>query len=150
MIIAALDSNGNLVGTPLKAEDGQLYSANIVANVYQLKHEGKGSNNSEIQFRNNFERGSVNAEIHRGGKCVCIKYNIIPGQTSAFQFKPKLWIGVTSQVQEGETMNSAIISEINTALDLTGIVSADIIMTGGGQEPNFTPYQFNLQNIVYV
>ena len=45
-------------------------------------------------------------------------------------------------------MNSAIISNINTEISLLGIVSADIVMTGGGSGPNATAFVFTLENVV--
>jgi hypothetical protein len=65
-----------------------------------------------------------------------------------FTFKPTIWIGVASQVEPGDVIDSAILSEINTEISLLGIVSADIVMTGGGTGPNATPFAFTLQNIV--
>jgi hypothetical protein len=59
-----------------------------------------------------------------------------------------LFIGVVSQVEEGEVMNSAILSDINTELSLLGIQSADIVMTGGGAGPQATPFEFTLENVV--
>ena len=72
----------------------------------------------------------------------------IPWQKAVFEFKPTIWIGVASQVVQGQVMNSAIISNINTELSLLGIASADIVMTGGGPGANSTPFAFNLENIV--
>lgn len=37
---------------------------------------------------------------------------------------------------------------IHTDISLSGIASADIIMTGAYQEGKFTPYRFQLQNVV--
>ncbi|MNT99836.1 hypothetical protein D3C72_2427920 [compost metagenome] len=65
-----------------------------------------------------------------------------------FQFKPTIWIGVASQIVQGQVMNSAIISNINTQLSLLGIASADIVMTGGGPGANTTPFAFHFENIV--
>jgi hypothetical protein len=47
-------------------------------------------------------------------------------------------------------MNSAIIANANTEISLIGIASADIVMTGGGPGPSSTPYQFNLENVVFA
>lgn len=69
-------------------------------------------------------------------------------QPAVFEFKPTIWIGVASQIIQGEVMNSAIISNLNTELSLLGIASADIVMTGGGPGRNPTPFSFKLENIV--
>jgi molybdopterin biosynthesis enzyme MoaB len=52
--------------------------------------------------------------------------------------------------EQGQVIDSAIISQVNTEISLTGIASADIVMTGGGTGPGATAYMFSLQNIVYT
>lgn len=44
-------------------------------------------------------------------------------------------------------MNSAIISQINSEINLFGISSADIVMTGGGPGKDSKPFSFTLENI---
>ena len=78
------------------------------------------------------------------------KTSVAPGQTAVFQFLPVIFMGVVSQVTEGEVMNSAIISSINTKFSLLGIKSADIILTGGGPGKGSTPFEFSMENIKYV
>jgi hypothetical protein len=55
---------------------------------------------------------------------------------------------VASHVQQGDAMSSAIISAINTEINLQGIASADIVMTGGGSGAEAMPFEFKLENIV--
>lgn len=72
----------------------------------------------------------------------------MPGQKAVFEFKPTLWIGTASQIEQGAVMNSAVLSDINTELSLLGIKRADIVMTGGGGGTTATAYQFRLANVV--
>lgn len=104
----------------------------------------------DIQVANDLPVGSISASILRDGRPVAVLTGIAPGQKAAFQFKPSLYIGVVSQVEEGDVMNSAIISDINTQLSLLGIASADIIMTGGGVGTTAQPFQFSLQNVKFA
>lgn len=61
-------------------------------------------------------------------------------------FKPTIWVGVHNEMIEGEIMNSAILSDINTEISLLGITKANLIMTGGG--PGATsPFKFTLEPI---
>jgi len=106
------------------------------------------SNPQEIEVGNSLPQGAISASILRDARPVATLTGIAPGQKAAFQFKPSLYIGVVSQVEEGEVMDSAILSEVNTELSLLGIASADIVMTGGGAGPNAQPFQFTLQNVV--
>lgn len=104
----------------------------------------------EIEIRNNLPQGAINGNVYRDGRLCATKTGIAPGQKAVFEFKPTIWIGVVSEVEEGAVMNSAIISDINTEISLLGIASADIVMTGGGPGASSTPFQFSLQNVVYA
>ena len=53
-----------------------------------------------------------------------------------------------SQVEQGQIINAAIISEVNTEISLLGIQSADIVMTGGGPGADSQPFSFHLENVV--
>ena len=146
MYVSASDSWGNY--TPqLPAQNGQLFHMTRSASGDTLSYAGTGVAD-EVQLRNDLSTGAINASIYKSGKLFAQKTNIVPGQLAAFQFKPTIWIGVVSQVVEGEVMNSAILSSINTEISLLGIASADIVMTGGGPGPSSTPFQFSLQNVV--
>jgi len=56
---------------------------------------------------------------------------------------------VVSQLEEGDVMNSAIISQVNSEINLFGISSADIVMTGGGPGKLSVSFNFSLENINY-
>lgn len=145
--IAASDSWGNY--TPqLPAENGQQFAMVLSSSGNQLTLQGQGTSPSDIECLNNLPTGAISAGIYKSGKLLATKTGIAPGQKAVFSFRPTLFIGVASQVEEGQVMNSAIISNINTELSLLGIVSADIVMTGGGPGPNATPFEFMLENVV--
>ncbi len=145
--VCASDSYGNY--TPkLTAYDGQAYEMvkDSSGDVLQLAQTPAVSP-EEVEVKNNLSLGSINANIYRDGKLIAAKTNMAPGQKSVFQFHPRIYIGVVSQIEEGQVMNSAIIQQINTEINLFGIQSADIVMTGGGAGPNATPFNFKLENI---
>jgi len=147
MQVGASDSYGNY--TPqLEAQNGQLFQMSLTNTGDRLVPGGSGTSSREVQVLNNLPRGSINAGIYKAGKLLAIKTSIAPQQKAAFEFKPTIWIGVASQVVQGQVMNSAITQNINTQLSLLGIASADIVMTGGGPGANAKPFQFNLENIV--
>lgn len=144
--VSASDSYGNY--TPqLPANAGEAFAMVLSTSGDQLIADGMANTPSEIDVRNKLSQGSINANIYRSGKLLATKTNVVPGQMAVFIFKPILYIGVVSQVEEGEVMNSAILSTINTEISLLGISSADIVMTGGGVGASSTPYQFTLQNV---
>ncbi len=147
MQVGASDSYGNY--TPLQdAQYGQSFQMVRTPSGDQLVPNGSGTSAREVQVLNSLSQGSVNAGIYKAGKLAAIKTSISPGQKAVFELKPTIWIGVVSQVDEGEVMNAAILSSINTEISLLGIASADIVMTGGGPGSSSTPFVFSLQNVV--
>jgi hypothetical protein len=146
MFVAASDSNGN--HTPqLQAQNGQLFTMSQTLSGHRLGQDGSGTSSREVQVLNGLQRGAISASIYKNGHLLATKTSIAPSQKAVFQFKPTLWIGVVSQVVQGQVMNSAIISSVNTELSLLGMRSADIVMTGGGPGPDSTPFRFNLENV---
>jgi hypothetical protein len=146
MSVSASDSYGNY--TPhMDAQNGQLFTMSLTPSGDKLSRTGAGSSRSEVQVLNSLPKGAINANIYKDGKLLATKTSVAPQQKAVFQFKPTIWIGVASQIEQGQVMNSAIISSVNTELSLLGIASADIVMTGGGPGRESTPFQFNLDNI---
>lgn len=145
--VSASDSYGNYT-PPLTAYDGQAFEMvkSTSGNILVLSTTPAVSM-SEVEIQNNLLTGTINGNCYRDGKLLATKMSIASGQKAVFEFQPKIFIGVAPQVEEGEVMNSAIISQINTEINLIGIFSADIVMTGGGSGPNSTPFNFTLENI---
>ncbi len=145
--VSASDSYGNY--TPrLTAYDGDAYEMikSTSGDILQLSPV-PATSSGEVEVRNNLGIGSIDANCYRDGKLFAIKKNLAPGQKAVFQFQPRLYIGVVSQLEEGDVMISAIISQVNTEINLFGISSADIVMTGGGSGSSATAFNFTLENI---
>ena len=150
MQVSASDAWGNEIVQPIDAQPGDLFHVFRDKSGDQLAYKGPGVSRKEVQLRNDLSLGSVNANIYKDGKLLATKTGISPEQKAVFEFKPTIWIGVVSQVQESSVMNSAIISDINTEIGLLGVASADIVMTGGGTGPSATSFEFNLENVTYL
>jgi hypothetical protein len=147
--VGVSDSWGNFT-PPQDAADGQQFSMVLEPSGDVLRESGPAASPSEIEVLNNLPKGAINAGIYKDGKLYAHETAIAPQQKAVFQFKPTIWIGVASQVVQGEVMNSAIVSEINTEISLLGVASADIVMTGGGPGAESTPFQFSLQNVTFA
>lgn len=145
--VAMGDSWGNY-SPRLDARLGESFAAKLTPSGDQLFQDGASVNPDEIEVSNDLEQGSINAHIYKAGKLFAQKTSIAPGQKAVFAFEPTIWIGVASQIEEGQIMNAAILSNINTELSLLGVASADIVMTGGGPGANSTPFEFQLSNVV--
>jgi hypothetical protein len=110
-----------------------------------LKPTGKTKAPGSIEVINDLAVGSVNINLYKNEKLLAVKSGVSPTQKAVFIFNPSIWIGVVSaDIQEGQVLDSKIISGINTEFSLAGIKSADIVMTGGGQ----VPYRFAIENII--
>ncbi|MEE8584541.1 MAG: hypothetical protein V3T83_06775 [Acidobacteriota bacterium] len=141
------DSFGNF--TPrFAATDGEAYEMvkSQSGDVLQLSDQ-PASSPTEVEVRNNLTKGGISANIFRNGKLLATKTNVSPGQKADFQFHPRIFIGATSQIVESEIMNSAILQTVNTEIDLLGIMSAEIIISGGGGGPTATDFKFTLTNV---
>ncbi len=148
--VSAGDSWGNF--TPHnEAEYGQQWEMVKDASGDILKLSAQpGTDPKAVTIANNLEKGAISANVYKDGKLLAMRSGIAPQQKAMFSFKPTLWIGVVSQVEEGQVLNSAIISNINTELSLLGVASADIVMKGGGTGATASPFTFELENVEYA
>lgn len=150
VFVAITDSSGNdspmylaAPGTAFKVIENEIGD--------ELQQSKNASPHPEaIELSNDLPVGSITAKCYRDNRLCDIINELSPGQKAIFRFKPAIWPGVVKDANQGNVMDSAIISSINTQLDLYGIARADIIMTGGGPGPNSTPFEFTLENIVYA
>lgn len=147
LTISVGDGWGNY--TPqLQAQNGQRFIMAQTASGDTLSLQGAAASAVEIECRNDLQQGAISVGLYNSGKLLLQKTSVAPGQTAVFALHPTLFIGVISQMEEGEVMDSAIMSNVNTELSLLGIASADIVMTGGGPGTNATPFRFTLENVV--
>lgn len=147
--VAAQDSWGNSVG-PLDSGNGVLWRVLKDSSGDQLRLIGQSKPPTEVQIENGLTLGAISAKIYRSGTLLATKTGVAPGQHAGFQFHPIIYIGVISQVTQGKIMDSAIVSTVNTSLNLSGLASADIVMTGGGPGKNSLPFTFTLEKKVFM
>jgi len=150
MYVDASDSYGNFTPQLGPAAPGMGFQMvlNTSGDVLQSYSSG-AANVTDIDVRNDLSTGSINANIYRSNQLLATKTNVVPGQKATFVFKPTIFIGVVSQIQQGDIIDSAILSSVNTELSLMGIASADIVMSGGGSGSSSVPYTFSLQNVIF-
>ena len=145
--VGASDSYGN--HTPqLEAQFGQQFQLSLSSSGDRLAPAGYGASSNEVQVLNALPRGAINASCYKDGRLLAVKTAIAPQQKAVFEFKPSIWIGAASQIEQGQVLNSAILADINTEISLLGISRADIVMRGGGAGAGSTPLSFTLENVV--
>jgi hypothetical protein len=143
----ASDSWGNY--TPMMpAQHGQTFAAVHTATGIDLRSPATPAGTNEITVTNGMALGAINAGIYRDNKLLAIQTGIPPQQKAVFAFHPTIWVGLAPNIVEGQVMDSAVQTTINTELSLLGIASADIVMSGGGSGATATPITFTLQNVV--
>jgi len=145
--VAVRDAWGNFMPR-LTASEGQLFSVRNNPSGNELGLKGKATSPREIQVQNDLIQGVITAAIFRDNRPAAVKTMIAPGQKAVFQFKPVLFAGFVSQVEEGAAMNSAVMSANPTEISLLGMASADIVMTGGGPGRETSQFELNLENVV--
>lgn len=141
---AAQDSYGNV--SDLKpAINGQKWTVVRTNSGDTLTLDpNPASSLNHVEIKNALPVGAINAQIYKDGRVFAMKTGVSPQQKAVFEFEPTIWVGVVSEVEEGDIMNSAILSDINTELSLLGITSANLIMTGGGVGAAALPFEFTL------
>jgi hypothetical protein len=146
--VSFTDGFGNVTPT-LSASAGEKFT--LVESIIGLEitRTGASSNPQIIELVNETE-GIVTGNVYRDGKLLSRETNMRPGDIGSFRFQPNFWIGVAPGLTEGQTIDSTVLSIINTQISLLGVLSADIILTGGGVGPSATPFSFSLSNIVYT
>lgn len=150
--VSASDAWGNEIIEPLVSNLGESYQVIHGTSGDELvfcPSKSRATPGSEIQIHNELEQGAISAQILKDNRLLAQKTGVSPGQKAAFQFSPTLWVGVVSELEEGDTISSAIVSSITTKLALKGVVSAEIVMTGGGTGTKATPFRFSLRNVEF-
>ena len=147
--IALGDSFGNY-SPRMPAPRGSQFAASACVVGRHLQLRGDAGNNRQIAMRNELARGAVSANIYTGGRLLASRTGIAPGQRAVFEFKPALSIGVVNGIDEGQLFDPGAIDGALTELPLSGLASADIVMTGGGAGDTATRYEFRLENLQRV
>lgn len=98
----------------------------------------------DFEIINAVHNKEFTCQVFRGGKLLSAVNRVPEGKTAKFEILPRIQIGVASQVEEGDVINSAIYSSIDTVFEIEGIKKADIIMRGGGEGKDTKPYTFDL------
>ncbi|KAA2238842.1 hypothetical protein F0L74_21750 [Chitinophaga agrisoli] len=68
---------------------------------------------------------------------------VLPEQQGALGIRPVIWIGVLPQAEEGLEISVNSLPQAPAEIDLSGIISADIVITGTAGA-----FKFGLENTV--
>lgn len=132
----------------LTAQNGGKYVVEKTATGSVIRSGGNASNHNQIEIENIMSSGTITAQVYKDGYLLGEQKGGETGQSATFEFNATIWIGVLSQVSQGALMDSGVYSAIQTKFSLTGIKSADIIMSNASGEGDDTSVRFQLENIV--
>jgi len=144
--VTASDKYGNF-SPSLFAYNGAAYEMvqNTSGDVLQLSSV-PATNPNQFEVKNAHAHSGYSAHCYRDGSLIAKRTEMRPNETAVFEFKPQFFIGVVPDVEQGDVLDAVLISQINTQINLFGVTSADIVMTGGPGS-NDGEFSFTLENI---
>ncbi|HXA47968.1 MAG TPA: hypothetical protein VNW52_10090 [Burkholderiaceae bacterium] len=148
--VSVVDSWGNYSALQ-DANNGDVFSvtnANGLTGTVLTKTRETGDLNM-ITVRNDLTTGSIDVVVYKDDRQIAQKTGVSPGDESVFELLPYLYIGTCSDVVEGDVMDSDTVQSCLTKLNLLGLKSSDIKMTGGGTGTTATAFVFALDKQKY-
>lgn len=142
--VAMGDSYGNY-RQPIDVEVGRIIAAVSGDFVGNLELTDKITHNpNEFDVINKLkDGGSISANCFRNERLLATRDYIYPGDSVSFRFSEIIRVAVAPGVEQGDELDPFRLEGINVELDLAGIASADIIMTGGGSDL----FHFSMENV---
>lgn len=103
----------------------------------------------ELFVKNSLEDETAEVRVYKDNKLLSVIKDLPVGITGKFLMKEtSLWVGAITEMVEGEVMVPAAVASIDAVeFSLAHVVSADIVMVGGGPS---NPFSFKLENVVKV
>ncbi len=145
--IGASDTLGVQIGLPVMAEYGERYAVVQDKTANRIVSHGSGAVENGVELINQLKRGAIYAQAYRDGRLLAAHSKTGPRRSAVLSFDQFIWIGVVEGVQEGDVLSPTDVTQVSAKLNLMGFRSADIVMMGGGNDPNIRPFSFELQNM---
>ena len=140
------DANGNF--TPeMASKPGDRYVVESSGAGERVIQAGSASGKDVIEIVNGLPSDSIGAHCYRSGKLLSSHNFLEPTKQAEFMFKPTIFIGAVSQLEEGQPIPKEVAEQIKTQFDLKDLISADIVITGGGTGGNARKITFSLENV---
>lgn len=144
--VSMSDEHGNY-SPRIVADNGDILSITPTPTGRRLAITSSKGVPNEVQVLNNLPMGAVNINVFRAGQVIWRFPMVAPQQKAVFSFAPTLWIGMASDIVQGDELSSAIVSTADTEISLLGVASADLVMSGGGPGQAASPIVFSLENV---
>jgi len=133
-------NNGTCRTALLESSIGRRYCVTEDDTGIVITADGDAGNTRSIDVVNNIRvSGGVSADLYKDGKLMMRKNVVAYGQKATFVLHPKLYVGLASEIQEGELLSSAVLdSDHFHELDLEGLTEMKFALTGNAKDG----YQF--------
>jgi len=129
-------NNGTCRTALLESSIGRRYCVTEDDTGIVITADGDAGNTRSIDVVNDIH---VSADLYKDGKLMMRKNVVAYGQKATFVLHPKLYVGLASEIQEGELLSSAILdSDHFHELDLEGLTEMKFALTGNAKDG----YQF--------
>jgi len=129
--------NDNTCRTALLASSiGGRYSVTEDDTGITIISDGDAGNTRSIDVVNNVRvSGGISADLYKDGKLMMRKNVVAYNQKATFVLHPKLFVGLASEIQEGELLSSAVLnSDHFHELDLEGLTELKFALTGNARD----------------
>ncbi|HEX6096875.1 MAG TPA: hypothetical protein VF432_11170 [Thermoanaerobaculia bacterium] len=122
--IAVAWDGGNTGVMPSDTSEGTVWSLTTVGNDYELQQSGLATLTNEIDVINDVHvDNGIAVTLLKDGKPIMTQPLVAYGEKAEFGLMPKIYVGLVSNIIEGETLKSAVMSKDFTMFDLTGLKS---------------------------
>ena len=129
----------------LSADIGKRYAVEKDSTGIVLTEVGQASQATAIEVSSlvNVE-GGIRAQLVKDGSVLMEKKIVAYGQKATFILHPKLYWGIASEIQEGQSISSAVLNTDQFwCQDIEGVNSAVVTLTGNPNEG----YKFVVENL---
>lgn len=147
MQVSARIESGN-VCVPKTAEPGQVWELieGPSGIVLILKPDSDGATDM-IKIENNLPAGTAELQAYRDNLLLATAFGVAPTQTAHFLFGPDIFVTTMVEITQGAAITVKLRPQDLTEFCLTGISSADIIMTDGPSGAGAPVFNFHLENV---
>ena len=121
------DASGIL---PTEVLEGGTYALNQIENDYNFVQTGVTLPN-EIDVENNVKTaGGISVTLYKDGKSIMTQPGVAFGEQAEFGLHPKIYVGLVSNIQESDTLTTAVMSQQFTPISLEGLKALTFALFG--------------------
>jgi hypothetical protein len=120
----------------LPSDIGKRYTVSKNDTGIVLAGNGNASDTKSIDINNDANiQGGIAASLYKDNKLMMTKNIVGYGQKATFVLKPKLYWGIASEIEESQSLNSAVLNTDHFfEQDLEGVSEVEISLNGNAED----------------